>query len=120
MKLQAVKFGLAAALVSAIFVLIGRVLLLAAPFGPLRGGGSPVSGYPQGGYMMHGYGGPMMGGFRYGHMYGLGWSGYFAGLVVGLIVVPFVVGVAAWATATVYNRLLATPAAKETESEPPE
>ena len=105
MNLDAKKFGFAAAIVAGIFWLVGRLLQLAAPFGPLRGGGYAVFGNTHG-YMMHGYGGPMMGGFRYGHMYGLGWGGYFAGLVVGLIVVPLVAGVAAWATATVYNRLL--------------
>ena len=108
MKLEAMKFGIAAAIVSAIFVLISRLLLLAAPYGPMRagGGGYAVPAYTHGGYMMHGYGGPMMGGFRYGHIYGLGWGGYFAGLVIAVIVVPLVAGVAAWATATVYNRLL--------------
>ncbi|HSQ96616.1 MAG TPA: hypothetical protein VLM18_11045 [Croceibacterium sp.] len=99
MKLQAVKFGLAAAIVAGVFWLVGRLLLLAAPFGPVRGGDYAVQGYMHGGYMMGGNS-------PYGHMAGLGWGGYFAGLLVGLIVVPLVAGVAAWATATVYNRLL--------------
>ncbi|MGZ3172965.1 MAG: hypothetical protein ACXWJC_07905 [Croceibacterium sp.] len=107
MKLQAVKFGLAAAIVAGVFWLVGRLLLLAAPFGPMRGGGLAAQGYMRGGYMMRGYGRYMMGGnYPNGHMVGLGWGGYFAGLVVGLIVVPLVAGMAAWATATVYNRLL--------------
>lgn len=121
MNLDARKLGFATAIVAGIFWLVGRLLLLAAPFGPLRGGGYALPGYVNGGYMMRGYGGYMMGGgYRYGHMYGLGWGGYFVGLVVGLIVVPLVAGVAAWATATIYNRLLAKTAGGETDSKPPE
>ncbi len=112
MNLDARKLGLATAIVAAIFWLIGRLLVLGAPFGPLRAGGYMANGYMPGGYMM--------GGYRYGHMYGIGWGGYFAGLIIGLIVFPLIAGVAAWATAAIYNRLLPKPPAEEVESTPPE
>lgn len=102
MKLQAVKLGIATAIVSALFVLVGRLLLLAAPFGPIRGGSYAGPIQMHGGYMMRGFGGA----YHWGRMGGLAWGVYFAGLVIGLVVVPLVTGVAAWGTATIYNRLL--------------
>jgi hypothetical protein len=110
MNLDARKFGTATAIVAAIFWLVGRLLVLAGPYGPIRGGG-----YVAHGYMMRG---PMLGGYRYGQLHGLGWNAYFAGLVAGLIVFPLVAGIAAWATATIYNRLLARARAERTDSEP--
>jgi hypothetical protein len=98
MNLDAKKFGLATAIVTAVIWFLSRLLVLAAPYGPMRAGGGLGHGY-----MMRGQ---MMGWGRHGYMYGLDWKGYFAGFVIGLIVVPLVAGVAAWAVATVYNRLL--------------
>ena len=112
MNLDARKFGAATAIVAAIFWVISRLLILAAPFGPMRAGG-----YAGHGYMMHRY---VVGGVRQGHMYGLGWGGYLVAFVVGLIVFPLIAGIAAWGTAAIYNRLLARSTPSSTETKPPE
>jgi len=113
MNLDARKFGAATAIVAAIIWIITRLLLLAGPFGPLRAGG-----YAARGYMMHGH--MLRGGYRFGHLSGLGWGGYLAAFVVGLIVFPLVAGLAAWGTAAIYNRLLTRGTAKQSEAKPPE
>jgi hypothetical protein len=104
MNLDARKFGAATAVVAAIFWTVSRLLLLAAPFGPIRGAGYAARGSMMHGHMMRGY---AAGGYRYGPMHGLGWGAYLAAFIVGLIVFPLIAGVGGWATAAIYNRLLA-------------
>jgi len=94
MKLNAVKFGLATAIVAAVFWAVSILIAVVTPVGMMRGG----YGWMHGGTMMRdGY---AVGG--YGHMYGPGWGWLAAGLVAW----PLIAGLAAWGTAAIYNRLL--------------
>jgi hypothetical protein len=91
-----VKLGFATAIVAAIVWAILILFAAATPFGPMHGGGPGWmhgGNMMQNGYMMHG---------GYPRMYGHGW----VGLVAGLVLWPLVAGLAAWGTATIYNRLL--------------
>jgi hypothetical protein len=102
MKLHAVKFGVATAIVAAILWLISRLLWLAAPVGPIGARG----------YMMRGGGHMAWGGHP--HMYALGWLG----LAAGLILWPLIAGLAAWGTAAIYNWLLGRNTSEVAASKP--
>ena len=91
MKLDAVKFGVAAAIVAAVVWLITRLILLAV---------MPAQPMWRGGYMMRGGGHMAWGGHP--HLFALGWVGFVAGLVLW----PLIAGLAAGGTAAIYNRLL--------------
>jgi hypothetical protein len=98
-NLDARKLGVAAAIVAALAWIVSRLLVLAGPFGLIRGGGHAARGY-----MMHG---PMHAAGWHRQLFAFSWEGYLVGVVVGLIVVSLVAGIAAWGTAAIYNRLLA-------------
>ena len=107
MSLDARKLGAAAAIVAAVAWIVSRLLVLAGPFGPIRGGGHAARGY-----MMHG---PGHAAGMHRHLFAFSWEGYLVSVVVGLILVSLVTGIAAWGTAVIYNRLLA----REAKQEPP-
>ena len=95
MKLDAVKLGIAVAIVAAIVSVIGALFLFTGPYGAMRGG----YGWMHGAAAMHG-------GYWHGGAGGFGWGR----LVAGIILRPLLAGVAAWGTAAIYNRLLGKPA----------
>ena len=84
MKLVAGKFAMAAAIVTAILWTICSAVVFAMPMGSMR----------MTGYMMHADVGPMT------------WAFSGVGFFVGLVVWSVAAGLAAWALATIYNRLL--------------
>lgn len=84
MKLDATKFGLAVAIITAIAWTICSLLVAVLP-GPMMG----VTGH-----MMH------------SDMAGYHWVMTWTGFVVGLIVWSVIDGVIAWAVAAVYNKLI--------------
>lgn len=84
MKLDAGKFGMAAAIVTAILWTICSAVVLTMPMGAIR----------MSGYMMHADVGPMT------------WAFSGPGFFVGLLVWAVSAGLVAWALAAVYNRLL--------------
>ncbi len=89
MKLDALRLGLAAAIVTAVLWGLGRGMMLLA-----------MPGYPAwaSGHMMRG-------GYGYmGHaqFHAFGWAGF----AIGFVFWPLIAGLAAWATAALYNRLL--------------
>lgn len=85
MKLDAVKFGYAVAIVSAISWAICSLFVMLIP-----------------GRMMM-----MRGDMMHENMAGAGWTLTVTGFLIGLVVWSLVAGVFAWAIAAVYNRLLA-------------
>ena len=84
MKLDAGKFGMAAAIVTAIVWTICSAVVLAMPAGSMQ----------MTGYMMHADVGPMT------------WAFSGVGFFVGLLVWTVLAGLVAWALAAIYNRLL--------------
>ncbi len=84
MKLDAIKLGIATAIVSAVLWTICSVLVAAAPAGMMSMSGS----------MMH------------SDMAGMRWTLSIPGFLIGLVVWSGISGVVVWAVAALYNRLL--------------
>jgi len=103
MKLDAVKFGVAAAIVAAVVWLITRLIFLAA---------MPARPMWRGGYMMSG--GGHLGWTGHPHLLVFGWIGF----VVGLVLWPLIAGLSACGTAAIYNRLLGNSASDDVAGKP--
>jgi hypothetical protein len=84
MKIYAMKFGLATAVVFAVFWMVCGLLVASMPVGMMR----------MSGHMVHADLGQVS--------WHLGWGGFLYGLLAWSIIS----GVVAWAIAAVYNRLL--------------
>ena len=84
MKIDATKFGLATAIVFAVFWVICSTLVATMPIGMMQ----------MSGHMVHADFGQMS--------WHLGWTG----LIFGLVAWPVIAGATAWLIAAVYNRLL--------------
>lgn len=84
MKIDATKFGLATAIVFAVFWAICSTLVVTMPVGMMQ----------MSGHMVHADLGQMA--------WHLGWAGFITGLVAWSVIA----GVTAWAIAALYNRLL--------------
>ena len=84
MKLNASKFGLAAAYASAIAWVVCSLIIWLLPGMSMHVGG----------YMMH------------ADFSGMHWQMHLTGFLVGLIIWSVVAGVFAWLLAAIYNRLL--------------
>lgn len=87
MPLNAAKLGLATAIVLAIFWPLMGVVVMSATFGQM----------PMGGHM---------GGYPYDRMH---WTMNWAGFLYGLVFSSIVAGLAVWAIAALYNRLIKAP-----------
>ena len=84
MKLDAGKFGLAAAAALALIWIICSIIVLLLPGTAMMAGGS----------MMHADFGAT------------NWNLHFAGFLAGLVLWPLTAGLTAWLSASIYNRLL--------------
>ena len=84
MKLDAIKLGIATAIVSAVLWVICSLLVASAPAGMMSMSGS----------MMH------------ANMAGMRWTLTAVGFLTGLVVWSGLSGVVVWAVAALYNRLL--------------
>lgn len=87
MKLDAMKFGLAIAIVTAIVWTICSVLVTALPSAMMS----------MTGHMMH------------ADMANFHWTMTWTGFIVGLIIWSVIDGLVGWGIAAVYNKLLASP-----------
>lgn len=84
MKIDALKFGFATAIVFALAWLVCSLFVFSMPFGMMR----------MSGHMMHA---------NLGHMsWALNWAGFIYGLVAWSLIAGFI----AWAVASLYNRLV--------------
>jgi hypothetical protein len=84
MKLDAGKFGLAAAAALAVIWIICSIIVLLLPGVSMMAGSS----------MMHA---------DFGEA---NWNMHFAGFLAGLVLWPLTAGAAAWLTVAIYNRML--------------
>jgi len=84
MKIDSIKFGFAAAIVTAVIWVICSLLVLSMPSGMMR----------MSGHMMHSDMGQMS------------WMLTGGGFTIGLLAWSIIAGIIAWAIAAVYNRLL--------------
>lgn len=84
MKIDAIKFGIATAIVFAVFWVLCSLLVFSMPIGMMR----------MSGHMVHGDFGQMA--------WVLNWGGF----IYGLIAWSLIAGIVAWAIAAVYNRLI--------------
>ncbi|HSR54943.1 MAG TPA: DUF5676 family membrane protein [Alphaproteobacteria bacterium] len=83
MKLDAVKLGIATAIIFAIVWVICSLLVVFAP-GPMM---------QMSGHMLH------------ADLGGLNWTMHWTGFLVGLVAWSLIAGVIVWAVAAMYNRL---------------